>query len=73
MTISESLSISASKGVPVRCGRSQAQNHPGECVCRGTGTVIACKDCDGTGFNGKQQQKCSRCDGTGALSYQKLP
>ena len=70
MTISESLSISASTGKPVRCTHRKAQNHTAECACSGTGMVIACGNCNGSGFDPHKQKACSRCAGNGALPYQ---
>jgi hypothetical protein len=33
--------------------------------CHGTGTVTACKDCSGSGWDGKKQCLCVGCSGKG--------
>jgi hypothetical protein len=36
--------------------------------CAGSGVVLACEGCDGSGFNAKTQKACGRCDGKGYVA-----
>ena len=68
MTISEALARSAIENKPVHCVESKAEHHPSTCICKGTGWVVACAVCNGSGFNAMMQQVCATCSGRGATS-----
>lgn len=65
-SVSETLAIASLKKIAMPCPYSNAEKHPGMCVCRGTGKVKACATCDGSGWNRASNKPCSGCGGTGA-------
>jgi hypothetical protein len=68
VTISENLSLSATSGLPVQCRMSNAKKHPSGCLCGGTGYVIACGPCEGSGWDPKKQEACGKCGGRGGAA-----
>lgn len=52
---------------PCSCKRGTRDGKPSrKCPkCQGTGTLTACKDCGGTGWNPLIQKMCQRCEGKG--------
>jgi hypothetical protein len=68
---SEALSRSATEHKSVHCQKTKAKHHPQDCICKGTGWVIACTTCSGSGFNPAMQQVCATCGGCGAMTATK--
>jgi hypothetical protein len=52
---------------PCNCRKATKNAKPhSKCPkCRGTGTLTACEDCGGSGWNAKKQGVCSLCQGHG--------
>lgn len=67
-SVSELLGISAQTHQPVRCAFKSEGRHGTACVCRGSGRVMACPKCAGTGWDPRWQKPCSGCGGVGAYA-----
>jgi hypothetical protein len=62
--IAEVLAV-ARHGQAIVCPYTQAVKHPDSCVCRGSGKVKICPDCEGAGWKGILNTACRGCGGTG--------
>lgn len=54
------------RGQKVLCPFSDAKFHASRCACAGTGLVMACDKCEGSGWNREKNEPCKRCHGRGA-------
>lgn len=47
----------------MKCPFRSGNNHSSACVCHGTGRVISCTDCAGSGWNGAKNRGLRRVPG----------
>jgi len=67
ISISEALAASAIDNHAIHCPFSRARIHSRECLCGGSGKMIACAKCGGSGWNGNENRACIKCSGRGAF------
>lgn len=67
VSVSEALAQGAKKNEAIVCPYSQSEKHSNACVCRGSGKVKVCADCQGAGWNATLNHACRSCGGAGCF------
>lgn len=63
--VSEMLSISFTKNAPVKCPFRNSPMHSKSCACEGFNEIVACKHCEGSGYDRHAKAPCTPCSGRG--------